>query len=390
MSILSIQTTKTYGNIQNSTYRITQHIGGTRSGKTYAIIQWLIVQGLARPSLEITVVRKTIPSIKRTVLKDFKDIMQSFNIWNAERFNQAERVYAFNNKSLIQFINTDDPDKLRGVKSDILFIDEASEINEEAYFQLSIRTAGKILLAYNPTISPYHWLRKMDGCERYVTTYRDNPFLPLEMIKGIEKLQETNEKYWKIYGLGEFAQNEKAIFQFQIMDTLPINSLELLGMGIDFGYTNDPTALVAVYKLGDTLYFKELIYETHMLTKDIIQKIKSFNIGKTEIWGDSSDPRLIEELYRAGINIKPVKKGPDSIDYGIALMQNYKLVIEKSSQNLINEFYAYQWLEDKNGIVLNKPEGGLDHAIDAARYLVISKLSSGVRDKKRLIIGGIR
>lgn len=390
MSSLNIQTTKTYQNIQNSQLRITQHIGGTRSGKTYAILQWLIVQALTRAGIEITVVRKTIPSIKRTVFKDFKDILQDLKLWDSERINNAERVYTFSNNAKMQFINTDDPDKLRGVKSDILFVDEASEIAQEAYFQLSIRTAGKILLAYNPTISPYHWLRQMDDCERYVTTYKDNPFIPDEMVKSIEKLQETNEKYWKIYGLGEFAQNEKAIFSFDVMDTIPTNALELLGLGIDFGYTNDPTALVAVYKLGDTLYLRELIYETHMVTKDIIDRIKSFNLGKVELWGDSAEPRLIEELYRAGINIKPVKKGPDSVNFGIAVMQNYKLVVEKNSQNIINELYAYQWLEDKNGIVLNKPEGGLDHAIDAARYVIMSKLNAGTRDKKKLIIGGIR
>jgi phage terminase large subunit len=338
----------------------------------------------------VSIVRKTIPSIKRTVLKDFKDIMQTFNLWDSERINNADRIYTFINNARVQFINTDDPDKLRGVKSDILFIDEASEITEEAYFQLSIRTAGKILLAYNPTISPYHWLRQMEDCERYITTYKDNPFIPKEMVEGIEKLQETNEKYWKIYGLGEFAQNDKAIFQFNIINQIPIDATELLGFGMDFGYTNDPTALVAVYKLGDTLYLRELIYETHLLARDIIGKIRSFDIGKNEIWADSADPRMVEEIYRAGINIKGVQKPPGSKNFGIALMQNYKLVVERNSQNLINELYSYQWIEDKNGIVLNEADKGLDHAIDAARYLIMSKLNVINKNKKSLIVSSIR
>tara|TARA_R110001632_G_scaffold194211_1_gene315198 strand:+ start:616 stop:1785 length:1170 start_codon:yes stop_codon:yes gene_type:complete len=389
MRSLNIQTTKTYSNIDNSFLRTTQHIGGTRSGKTYAILQWLIVKCITNPNLEVSVVRKTVPSIKRTVLKDFKEILQSMQLWITDSLNNADRVYTFSNGAKVQFINTDDPDKLRGIKSDILFMDEASEIIQEAYFQLSIRTAGKIILAYNPTISPYHWLRKMEECERYVTTYKDNPFIPDEMVKGIEKLQETNEKYWKIYGLGEFAQNDKAIFQFNVVPIIP-KGVDLIGIGMDFGYSNDPTAAVGIYKIGNVLYLKELLYQTHMTTNEIISFLKDLNLGKLEVWGDSAEPRLIEEIYRSGINIKGVKKGPDSISFGVSLMQNFKLNVNEASQNLINEMYSYQWLEDKNGIVTNKPEGGLDHAIDAARYCIMSKLHSGARNKKRLLISGLR
>ena len=374
---VNINTTVTFENLLESKSRITQHLGGTRSGKTFAILQFLIVKAIENKET-ITIVRKTIPSLKRTVMKDFKDILQGLNIWQDENFNVTDRVYNLYD-STFQFISTDDADKLRGIKSTITFFEEASEIDEESVFQLSIRTSGKIIFAYNPTISPYHWLRTMQDCERYITTYKDNPYLPKEMIDAIENLQHTNEKYWKIYGKGEFAPNDKAIFQFELCDSI---DADFVGFGIDFGFSNDPTALCAVYKNSDTIFLEELIYEKGMVTNDIVAKLNSLDIQKTEeIWGDSAEPRLIEELYRSGFNIKPVVKGKDSIKFGIGVMQNYKIQILKTSQNLINEMYAYQYSTDKHGYTTDTPEGGLDHLIDAARYCCMMKLSQKAQKK---------
>ena len=375
---ITIDTTVTFDNLLNSKKRITQHIGGTRSGKTYAILQWLIVRCL-QEKLDVTVVRRTVPSLKRSVIKDFKDILTTLGIWETERYNISDRIFYFGNGSTLSFINTDDPEKLRGVKSDVLFIDEASEIDEESYFQLSIRCTGDIVLAYNPTVSPYHWLREQDDVERFITTYKDNPYLPQEMIKAIEDLEWKNPKYWSIYGKGEFAPNDRAIFTFQIVDENPIE--ELIAMGLDFGFSNDPTALVAVHKKGDMLYVRELLYEKGMVTKDIIDKLDELNVADTEIWADSAEPRLIEEIYRSGFNIKPVKKGPDSVRFGIGVLQNYGICVPRSSQNLINELYSYQWATDKYGIALDKPEGGLDHLIDGLRYVAMSRLSIKQQNK---------
>jgi phage terminase large subunit len=374
---VNINTTITFENLLESKSRVTQHIGGTRSGKTYAILQFLIVKAIENKET-ITIVRKTIPSLKRTVIKDFKDILQALNLWQDENFNVTDRLYNLYD-STIQFISTDDADKLRGIKSSILFVDEASEIDEESYFQLSIRTSGKIILAYNPTISPFHWLRTMPDVERYVTTYKDNIYLPKEMVDAIENLQHTNEKYWKIYGKGEFAPNDKAIFQFELCDSI---DADFIGFGIDFGFSNDPTALCAVYKNSDTIFLEELIYEKGLVTNDIVAKLNQLDIQKSEeIWGDSAEPRLIEELYRSGFNIKPVVKGKDSIKFGISVMQNYKIKILKTSQNLINEMYAYQYATDKHGYTTDTPEGGLDHLIDAARYCCMMKLSQKAQRK---------
>lgn len=357
---IEIKTTKTFENLLNSTYRVSHHIGGTRSGKSYAILQFLIVKCLEE-KIDVTVVRKTIPSLKRTIIKDIIDIMKSLNIFNEKNYNITDRIYTFNNGSIIQFISTDDPEKLRGVKSTILFIDEASEVDEESYFQLSIRTERNIILAYNPTISPFHWLRQMQDCERYFTTYRDNPFLEDTIIKGIEDLKNKNEKYWKIYGLGEYASSDRVIFNFEIIDNIP-NDADFICFGMDVGYSQDPTALIKLYKYGnDTIILDELLYRTHMVTNEIITELKKHIKGREEVWCDSAEGRLIEEIYRSGINALPVKKGPGSILFGISVMQNYKILITKKSQNLINEMYSYQWSVDKYGVQTDIPEGGMDH-----------------------------
>ena len=372
-----INTTVTFENLLESKSRVTQHIGGTRSGKTYAILQFLIVEAL-KTQQAITIVRRTIPSLKRTVIKDFTDILKSIGVWKEDDFNISDRIYRLGG-STIQFVNSDDPEKLRGLKSDILFVDEASEIDEESYFQLSIRTSGKIILAYNPTISPYHWLRQMQDCERFVTTYKDNIYLPADMVKAIEELEFKNPKYWTIYGKGEFAPNEKAIFKFDLVDDY---NADFVGFGMDFGFSNDPTTLCAVYKSGDNLYLEELLYEKGLVTSDIVKKLTELKIDKSyEIWCDSAEPRLIEEIYRSGFNAKAVTKGKDSIKFGISVMNNYNIHIDKKSQNLINEMYAYQYSTDKYGYTTDNPEGGLDHLIDAARYVAMMKLSVKAQKK---------
>jgi len=219
----------------------------------------------------------------------------------------------------------------------------------------------------------------MQDCDRYVTTYLDNPYLDKEIIKGIEELKNKNEKYWKIYGLGEYTVNDKAIFEFNIVDDF---DAEFVSFGIDFGFSSDPSAMVAVYKKGDELFMEEVFYEKGLVTNDIIDKLKKGNIDKSyEIFGDSSEPRLIEEIFRSGFNIKPVTKGPDSIKFGIAVMNNYKLNILKSSQNLINEMYGYEYITDKNGNVTDKPQDYMNHAIDAARYACMMKLSQKQQSK---------
>lgn len=382
---LTVDTTITYANQENSPTRVTHHIGGTRSGKTYALLQWVIVQSL-QSKQEVTIVRKTLPSAKRTVIKDFKDVMQSMGIWNENCWHISDRIYSFDSDSTISFISTDDAEKLRGLKSSILWLEEANEIDEESYFQLQIRTTGPIILSYNPTISPFHWIRQMSDCSRYFTTYKNNPYLERSVVRAIEELRTTNTKAWKIYGLGEYTGNERAIFQFNTTEWID-EEAELVGIGIDFGFASDPTAIVSVFRNGDNIHLVENCYEKGMVTKEIAQKLKEI-VGdkRTEIIADSAEPRLIEELYREGLNIKAVKKGPDSISFGIQVMQGYKINIPKSCQNLVNEFYSYQWAVDKHQHTTDKPEGGLDHLIDAARYVFMMKLSNKATSAGKYVI----
>ena len=371
---LEVNTTISYKHIEDCPTRVCHLVGGSRSGKTYAALQWLIVQALQNKEL-VTIVRKTIPSLKRTVMKDFKDLMQSMGIWNENEFNISDRTYTFYNESQIQFISTDNAEKLRGVKSNILWIEEASEVDSESYLQLQIRTTGRIILSYNPTVSPWHWLREMQDCTRYFTSYKDNPYLEKSVIRALEDLKNTNIKAYQVYTKGEYTTNDKAIFEFELVEWLP-DEAEFVAWGLDFGYANDPNALVSVWKLnGNELYILEHCYEKGMVTNEITDMLKKAVSGNEEIWADSSEPRLIEEIRRAGFNIKPVTKGKDSINFGIGVMQNYKIKIPKSCQNLINEFYSYEWETDRFGKILDRPVDFNNHLLDAARYVAMMKLS---------------
>ena len=381
---LEVNSTITYQHQEDTTTRVTNHIGGTRSGKTYALLQWCIVKALSNKET-ITIVRKTIPSLKRTVMKDFKDIMQSLGVWNENDFNISDRIYTFYTDSVIQFISTDDADKLRGLKSSILWLEETNEIDAESYFQLQIRTTGPIILSYNPTISPYHWLREMQDCTRYFTTYKNNPYLDRTLKEAIEELRTTNPKAWQVYGLGEYVSNEKAVFTFNTIEWLP-DDAEFIAFGLDFGYSSDPTALASIWKFNNELYIVEHCYEKGMVTKDIVTMLKGVVKGREEIWADSAEPRLIEELYREGFNIKPVIKGKDSINFGIQVMQNYTINIPKTCQNLINEFYSYEWSTDRFGKQLDKPVDYMNHLIDAARYASMMRLSNKATAAGKYII----
>ena len=382
---LEINTTVTYQNQQDSPTRVTHHIGGPRSGKTYALLQWIVVKCLESKQ-DVTIVRKTIPSLKRTVMKDFKDVMQLLDIWNDNDFNISDRIYTFYTDSTISFISTDDAEKLRGLKSTILWLEEANEIDSESFFQLQIRTTGPIVLSYNPTISPQHWIRQQqDDVTRFFTTYRNNPYLEKTVVKAIEDLQRTNPKAWKVYGLGEYVSNEKAIFNFNTVEWLPEDA-EFVAFGLDFGYSQDPTALASIWKYNGELYIMEHCYEKGMVTADIDRMLGSVVEGRQEIWADSAEPRLIDELHRLGWNIRPVIKGKDSINFGIQVLNNYKINIPKTCQNLINEFYSYEWDSDRFGKQLDKPVDYMNHLIDAARYAAMMRLTNKATSAGKYVI----
>jgi phage terminase large subunit len=222
-----------------------------------------------------------------------------------------------------------------------------------------------------------------EDCTFIKSTYLDNPFLPEETIKEIERLKQLDSNYWQIYGLGDMAQPTETIFrQFEICNNVPTEAT-LIALGLDWGYSNDPTAIAEVYKLNDDLYINELLYAKGLTNQDIAHKLRELGITRqTEIIGDSAEPKSIEEVHRLGFNIKGAKKGADSINMGIDVLRRFKIHITKNSTNAINEFKYYKWLVDKNGHVINKPATNqLDHLIDAIRYVALNKLTTNYSGK---------
>ena len=369
----------------NASTRVVVNQGGTRSSKTYSLAQLIILKALQSKGKVYTICRKTLPALKGTAYRDFFNILESHNLYNPDKHNKSELTYKLNNNE-IEFISVDMPQKIRGRKRNILWLNEANEFAFEDWVQLSLRTTENIYLDFNPS-DPYSWIydnvMNREDCTFIKSTYLDNPFLPEETIKEIERLKKLDSNYFEIYGLGNVAQATETIFrQFEIANSVP-SEATLIAIGMDFGYSNDPTAIVEVYKLNDDLYINELLYSKGLTNQDIAHKLREFNITRqTEIIADSAEPKSIEELHRQNFNIKGAKKGADSINMGIDVLRRFKLHITKNSSNAINEFKYYKWLVDKNGHVINKPATNQsDHLIDAIRYVALNKLTTNYSGK---------
>jgi len=371
-----IRVNKVYTHLKRSNKKIVVEQGGTRSGKTYNILLWIIFHYCAKYTGQtITIARKTFPAVRSSVMRDFFDILKQHELYNEDLHNKSNSEYVLNG-NLVEFVSLDQPQKIRGRKRDLAFLNEANELTFEDWQQIVFRTNGRIILDYNPSDS-FHWIYDRviprEDAAFYQTTYRDNPFLDATIVEEIERLKQTDEHYWRVYGLGERGTNRAQVFQFTTYQQLPPQA-KFLSYGLDFGFTNDPSALVACYQWGDNLYFQEVLYSTNLTNQDLSQKFAKFDIGRyDEIFADSSEPKSIEELHRMGFNIKPTAKGADSVNAGIDMLKRYKLHVNGS--NLVKEMENYKWLEDKNGNLLNKPEDKYNHAIDALRYGVWNKLS---------------
>lgn len=373
---MKIKVNKVYGHLKRSTKKIVVEQGGTRSGKTYNILLWIIFHYCSKNhDKTITIARKTFPAVRSSVMRDFFDILKQSDLYREENHNKSSHEYLLNGNR-VEFISMDQPQKIRGRKRDLAFLNEANELNYEDWQQIIFRTNGRIILDYNPS-DTFHWIYDRviprDDADFFQTTYRDNPFLDPTIVAEIERLKETDEHYWRVYGLGERGTNRAQIFQFTTIQQIP-SEAKFLSYGMDFGFTNDPSALVACYQRGNDLYFEEKIYSTGMTNHDLAHKFRELEIGRyDEIFADSAEPKSIEELHRMGWNVKPTQKGADSINAGIDMLKRYKLHIIGS--NLMKEMENYKWMEDKNGNLLNRPEDKYNHAIDALRYGVYNKLS---------------
>jgi phage terminase large subunit len=345
--------------------------GGTSAGKTYNIIPILQSKAVLTPNTVISVVAESIPHLRRGALKDFLQIIQLTGR-NDGVFNKSLMTYSYDNGSYIEFFSADQPDRLRGARRDILYINEANNIDFESYQQLAIRTSKEVWLDYNPTHEfwAHTELISDKDADFIILTYKDNEALSESIIKEIEKAKEKAktssywENWWNVYGLGQIGSLEGVIFSnWKQIDKVPEDA-RLLGIGLDFGYTNDPTAIIEVYTWNGKRILNEICYRTQMVNSDIARALPSNVI----IYADSAEPKSIEEIKRTGVNIKGVTKGADSIKFGIQIMQDQEYLVTSNSTNLIKEFRYYSWDKDKNGKVLNKPIDNFNHAIDAVRY----------------------
>lgn len=346
--------------------------GGTSAGKTYGILPLLITKAATYPRLEISVVAESIPHLRRGALKDFLKIMKDTGRYFEERFNRTLLRYEFGNGSVIEFFSADDSSKLRGARRDILYINECNNVTFESYNELAIRTKKEVYLDFNPANE--FWVHKelKDEPESdfLILTYKDNEALDQSIISQIEKNRDKGltsaywANWWKVYGLGELGSLEGVIFSnWKTMDTIPTDA-KLVGIGLDFGYTNDPTAIIEIYNYNNARIVNQLKYQTGLLNSDIAKLLPKDVI----VYADSSEPKSIEEIRRYGITIKGVTKGKDSINYGIDVMQRQKYLVTSNSTDLIKELRSYTWDVDKQGTRLNKPIDNFNHAIDALRY----------------------
>jgi len=381
-----VEATEIFERNYDSKAKIVINRGGTRSSKTWSLNQlcalWLISGNYGDGNYISegvwTTVRKYRTNLDGTVIRDFEDILKAEGWYIKVDHNKTKKQYRYG-KRLVEFIGADDEQKLRGAKRNILYCNEANELEyKQEFFQLLMRTENKIFLDFNPDDEQI-WINQeleikrsneVNDVEVIVSNYKNNSFLPKSLIKEIEYLQQTDKEFWKIYGLGEYGNISGLVYEnVKYVDSMP--DCRLVAYGLDFGYSIDPSACVAVYRKDDQLYLKEIIYERELTNQDLAERLRPI-IGRDEVICDSAEPKSIEEIYRLGLNTKPATKGRDSILNGIDILKRFKINVVNSS-NLRREFRTYKWATDKNGNSLQKPIGS-DHLLDALRYVALIHL----------------
>lgn len=373
--------------------------GGSSSGKTFCIIQYLFEQGAKHNNEVITVVAEDVPNLKGGAYRDAQTILQSDPVlrqwWPLDKrhWNKSERRFTSLSGSVMEFKSYQDEYDARSGKRDRLFINEANAISHGIFEQLNLRTKKQTIIDFNP--SARFWAHdKLEGNEDVewnVTTFRDNAFIDPSIRDKILSYEPTPEniargtanKYrWQVYGLGQVGRLEGLVFPGWKTTTEWPEEYKWRVFGMDFGFSNDPTTLIEIRYAHGALYWKEHIYETGLTNPDISDKLRDIAHDRNEIiTADSAEPKSIEELKRLGWRVRPAEKGPDSIAHGIDALNRYNLYIHVSSKNLIEEFSSYTWKKDRNGDPMNKPEDKYNHGIDAGRYAVSKHI---LRPSKKL------
>lgn len=361
--------------------RIRAVAGGTAASKTVSILLHLIhlAQTDKKPTLT-SIVSESFPHLKRGVMRDFLSIMESHGYYDDKQWNKTDFIYMFETGSKIEFFSADQPGKVRGPRRDRLFINEANNVNYEIFDQLEIRTNEFIFLDWNPVSEFWFYseVQKRDDIDFLKLTYKDNEALSIEIVKSIEQ-RKDRASWWKVYGLGELGEIEGKIYKnWTIIDDIP-HEARLERYGVDFGYSNDPTAIVAIYYWNGGYILDEIIYQKGLSNKQIADIFE--NIEKVLVVADSAEPKSIDEIKSFGINIIPCKKGSDSIRHGIKLVQDQHISVTKQSVNILKEYRNYLWITNKDGVITMFAEEAWNNAMDAVRYAFGSLIPIKRRDE---------
>lgn len=359
--------------------RVIANRGGTRSGKTYSLLVLLTCLAINGTCKTTDVVSESLPHLKRGALNDFNDILDSFHLVEGTHYtaNKTDRIYTFKQSgSMIRFFSADDWGKVKGSRRDILFINEANRIPWETYRQLAVRTTKCIFIDWNPDAE--FWFEQKgiavrENTTEIVTTYKDNPFLGKEQIEDIESNKDDAE-WWKVYGLGQIGRPQGLIYKrWEQCREIPPTA-RLVARGLDFGFTNDPTAIVDVYLYDGKLWLDERLYRNGLTNDKIAAALKL--MPTAHMVCDSAEMKSIAELRNYGCNnVEPALKGADSIRAGIQILQRYEIMVTQRSLNLIRELRSYKWKENAiTGELLNEPIDKFNHALDAVRYVALNYL----------------
>lgn len=365
----------------NATEDILINQGGSSSGKTYSILQVLFTRLISESNIVITVVGESIPNLKAGALRDALDIygnskqLKSF----ITDYNRTDRIFFSYNGSVMEFKSYETSQSAKSGKRDYLFINEAQGISPEIFNELHIRTKRQTFIDYNPNAE--FWVHEQligtPNTKLFISDHRHNPFVPQKIRDKIEALRFKDLDLFKVYGRGMTGKIEGLVFRnFNIVDDVPLGA-ELIGCGMDFGFTNDPTTFIKVYRYNGEIYLHELLYETGLTNSDIAKRLTSFGINRQmRIVADSAEPKSIEDLNRFGFSVEGAKKVKDSIVNSIDTLKQYTINITRISTNTIKEFRGYKWAVDSNGKSINTPVDFNNHCIDAIRYVALNRFNN--------------
>ena len=339
--------------------------GGSRSSKTYSLCQLMIIWGLQNPNKVVSIVRKTFPALRASVMRDFFEVMQGMELYDKESHNKTEHIYTLPNGTIFEFFSVDDEQKIRGRKRDIVWANEANELWYDDFLQLNMRTTKCVILDYNPSDSD-SWIYTLDASDKVVikSTYKDNPFLEESIRKQIEGLKDYDDALYQIYALGEQAVSKENIFKpWDMLPERPERFKEFV-YGLDFGFVH-PTALVKVWYHEDERYIEEVIYESYLTSGDLLSRMERLGVRKDiEILADYARPEMIEEIRRAGYYVMNADK---NVDKGINAVKLARVYLDKAARNVEKENRNYKY-KKVSGEVRDEVKKTWDDAMDAIRY----------------------